>query len=133
MKLCFSTRGWHGYSWEDFRRMALEYGFSGIEIHNIRDGGLAGETGPVGRSAARATSRGLFEEGLSIPCIDALCDLGDPADPEGNIREVESCIQAARRVGVPYIRVRAANEGDQAGEAVAAALEGKQLQPVLLR
>ena len=123
MKLCFSTRGWHGYSWEDFRRMALEYGFSGIEIHNIRDGGLAGETGPVGRSAARATSRGLFEEGLSIPCIDALCDLGDPADPEGNIREVESCIQAARRVGVPYIRVRAANEGDQAGEAVAAALE----------
>ena len=89
MKLCFSTRGWHGYSWEDFRRMALEYGFSGIEIHNIRDGGLAGETGPVGRSAARATSRGLFEEGLSIPCIDALCDLGDPADPEGNIREVE--------------------------------------------
>ena len=73
MKLCFSTRGWHGYSWEDFRRMALEYGFSGIEIHNIRDGGLSGESGPVGRSAARATSRGLFEEGLSPDSLRRLC------------------------------------------------------------
>ena len=122
MKLCFSTRGWHGYSWEDFRRMALEYGFAGIEIHNIRDGGLAGETGPVGRSAARATSRGLFEEGLSIPCIDALCDLGDPTDPEASIREVRDCIQAAARVGVPYIRVRATEEAPETADTVAAAL-----------
>ena len=122
MKLCFSTRGWHGYSWEDFRRMALEYGFSGIEIHNIRDGGLAGESGPVGRSAARATSRGLFEEGLSIPCIDALCDLGDPTDPEASIREVRDCIQAAARVGVPYIRVRATEEAPETADTVASAL-----------
>ena len=122
MKLCFSTRGWHGYRWEDFRRMALEYGFSGIELHNIRDGGLSGENGPVGRSSARTTFRDLFEEGLSLPCIDALCDLGDPEVQEVSVEEVLSCIQAARRVGVPYIRVRANGDTPEAAETVASAL-----------
>ena len=122
MKLCFSTRGWHGYSWEDFRRMALEYGFSGIELHNIRDGGLSGESGPVGRSSARATFRDLFEEGLSLPCIDSLCDLGDSETLETGIEEIRSCIQAARRVGVPYIRVRANADSPETADTVAKAL-----------
>ena len=27
MKLSFSTKGWHGYLWEDFTRIASEQGF----------------------------------------------------------------------------------------------------------
>mgnify|MGYP003294198102 FL=1 len=37
MKLSFSTKGWHGYLWEDFTRIASEQGFNGIELHNVNN------------------------------------------------------------------------------------------------
>ena len=37
MKLSFSTKGWHGYLWEDFCKIATEQGFNGIELHNVNN------------------------------------------------------------------------------------------------
>ena len=35
MRLCFSTKGWHDASWDDFLTAAADLGFEGIEIHRI--------------------------------------------------------------------------------------------------
>ena len=35
MKLSFSTNRWESCSFDDFIRIAREYKFNGIEIHNI--------------------------------------------------------------------------------------------------
>ena len=35
MKLSFSTKGWNGYSFQNFCDIANELGFSGIELYDI--------------------------------------------------------------------------------------------------
>ena len=37
MKLSFSTKGWHGRSFEDFCDIAKDMKFEGIELHNIHN------------------------------------------------------------------------------------------------
>ena len=37
MKLSFSTKGWHGYSWDELCNIAEKQGFNGIELHNINN------------------------------------------------------------------------------------------------
>ena len=37
MKLSFSTKGWHNRSFEDFCEIAKNFGFEGIELHNIHN------------------------------------------------------------------------------------------------
>ena len=53
MKLSFSTKGWGDYSWQDFCRMAKEYGFQGIELHELRDGDPRRYQGKGVKKAAR--------------------------------------------------------------------------------
>ena len=137
MKLAFSTKGWHGYRWDEFCRMALDYGYAGIELHNIRSGMLSGENGPAGKNSARATAKGLFEEKLSLPCICSLCDLADEAAEEENLSEIRFCMEAASRVGVPYVRVRTDAEDEDAPRRVIRCLqsvveEAEQKQLTLL-
>ena len=37
MKLSFSTKGWHGISFDEFCGAAEDLGFKGIELHNIHN------------------------------------------------------------------------------------------------
>ena len=37
MKLSFSTKGWHGRSFDDFCQIAKDMKFEGIELHNIHN------------------------------------------------------------------------------------------------
>ena len=72
MKLSFSTKGWHGYLWEDFTRIASEQGFNGIELHNVNNPSFTEKNGAFYMSSAQATVRELYEKNLRIPCIDTL-------------------------------------------------------------
>ena len=62
MKLSFSTKGWRGVGWTDFCRMAQEFGFSGIELHDPEGMGLTGPDGPIFPGAANRTVRALIDE-----------------------------------------------------------------------
>ena len=57
MKLSFSTKGWHGYSWNDFCAAAKSMHFSGIELHNIGGAFFGDRSSPFHAHAAAATVR----------------------------------------------------------------------------
>ena len=104
MKLSFSTKGWQEYCWQDFCRMAKEYGFQGIELHDLRDGFLRGLNGPLLPSAAL---RQLMDLELELPCLDLLCDIGNGRRLEKNLEELDRCLKTASELHIPYLRLRA--------------------------
>ena len=107
MKLSFSTKGWKNIQWQDFVLNAVEAGFSGIEIHDINAPEFSEKTGPANIEMAAATVRNLYENNLTVPCLDALCDIGNSALLSENIAETESCINYAKALKIPYIRIHA--------------------------
>ena len=118
MKFSFSTKGWKGCTWDDFCRMAREYSFSGIELHDIDDAVFTGAAGPLAES--RKTVRQMVDMGMKIPCIDALCDIADDKCTDQSIKELERCIDAAVKLRVPYVRVHAGGTIDSPDSADAA-------------
>ena len=74
MKLSFSTKGWHGRSFDALCDMAEATGFSGIELHNINGPLFTDRDGAFFGRAAAATKRRLYDRKLSIPCLDVLSD-----------------------------------------------------------
>ena len=77
MKLSFSIKGWERYAWTDYVRTAKEMELQGIELRNIHGTSLTARGGPFHAHMAAATLRELYEAGLSLPCIDAVCDIAD--------------------------------------------------------
>lgn len=113
MKLAFSTKGWHQKSFEDFCGIAEDLKFGGIEIHNIHGSMFTDKDGAFHDYAAAATVRKLYERKLQIPCVDALCDPGDPDARDSSIKEIKDCIEVAENLRAPYVRVKA-ESGDAA-------------------
>ena len=77
MKLSFSTKGWHGKSFDEFCDIAKDLRFSGIELHNVKNELFTGSDSAFCDYLSAATLRKLYEKKLSIPCIDSICDLSD--------------------------------------------------------
>jgi len=106
MKLSFSTKGWHGYSFDDFCRVAEELRFSGIELHNIKKSSFAGNgVAPFAPESATATVRSMIDRSVTVPCIDSICDISDASKMEENCAEIEDCITTAHNLRIPYVRV----------------------------
>jgi fatty-acyl-CoA synthase len=112
MKLSFSIKGWERYSWADYVRTAKEMELQGIELRNIHGTSLTARGGPFHAHMAAATLRELYEAGLSLPCIDAVCDIADAEKLELNCREIADCIETARQFKIPNIRVHATSGGE---------------------
>ena len=106
MKLSFSTKGWHGRSFDDLCAMAKATGFSGIELHNIGGPLFTERDGAFHGYAAAATKRRLYEEGLSIPCLDVLSDPCDPAGIDAAKDEILRCLSIAAPLGISMLRLR---------------------------
>jgi fatty-acyl-CoA synthase len=123
MKLSFSTNGWSGYRWPDFVDFAADMGFNGIELHKVDAGVLVADDGPLNIANTTATIHSLLDLGLSIPCLNAVCDLADVASREENDREVLFCINTAARLNIPYIRIHAAAHDGAEDEAVISCIE----------
>ena len=120
MKFSFSTKGWKGCSWADFCRMAKEYGFSGIELHDIGSKVFTERNAPLAEGGASAVARHLAELNLKISCIDALCDISAESGAAESEKELARCIDAAVSLRVPYVRIHAGGTPDASESADAA-------------
>lgn len=112
MKYSFSTKGWHNRSFTDFCEIAKKVGFNGIEPHNIKNSLFTDRDSAFSNNSVGKTQRMLFENKLSIPCIDAICDISDPELFDDAIAEIDRCFEIAINLGIPYIRVRAEKYDD---------------------
>ena len=107
MKLSFSTKGWHGLSFEELCSTARELHFEGIELHNIHNPLFTDKDGAFQDYTYSATLRRLYEIKLELPCLDTICDPADPEALESNLEEINRCITIAHRLHIPYVRLRA--------------------------
>lgn len=105
MKLSLSTYGWGGFTWDTLCRIAKESGFKGIEIHTGHLPEFRG--GIFNPESANATYRELTENGLEIPCIDAVSNIAAPNKIDETYAEIKSCIKNAYNLRVPYVRIGA--------------------------
>ena len=121
MKFSFSTKGWHGRSFDDFLDTAEELGFQGIELHNIAGSLFSEKDGAFHSYLAHVTLRKLYEKKLSLPCIDTICDPGDGRLDE-NLAEIEACVRIAENLHIPYIRIHAKGDSEKAQENARACL-----------
>ena len=114
MKLSFSTKGWHNHNFEEFCAIANDFGFEGIELHNIHNRLFTDKDGAFHDYAAAATVRRLYERRLTIPCIDSICEL---ADTEAAEEEIRACLRIAKNLHIPNLRLRA-NTAENEAEAI---------------
>ncbi len=119
MKLSFSTNGWSGFAWEDFYSMAKDLGFKGFELHDVSRSIYYGVNGPLREENINRTVRQLASLELSIPCIDALCDIADSQKQEENINEIKRHIELAAQLNCPYVRVHAGFDNKENPDEVA--------------
>ncbi len=130
MRLSFSTRGWNGCSWEDDIADAQEMRFSGIEVYNVQKfAALTDKGGPFHKYNTAATARMLREKNLTIPCFDTCCDISVDAtceqSPAGWRGALESVMEVAGNMHVPYVAVTAQHEDEDAVYAALKELIGK--------
>ncbi len=111
MKLSFSTNGWNGFTWEDFYTMAKDLGFEGVEIHNTAEQAFQGVNGPLRKENISKTARKMANLGLCVPCVNVLCDISKGDKKDDNITEIMEHIELAKKLGSPYIRLRAGADG----------------------
>ena len=123
MKLSFSTKGWHGHSFEEFCDIAKDMKFEGIELHNINNPMFTEKDGAFHNYAAAATVRRLYELKLSIPCIDAICDIADITNKDAILDEISKCVKIATNLRIPNVRIRAIGDGMESDKVVSAVME----------
>lgn len=108
MKLSFSTRGWHENTFQEFCDIAESLKFNGIELHNVYNKLFTDKDGAFQDYQINQTLRTLYERKLTIPCIDALCDIG--VENDKTIEELQKCLDLAKSMHIPYVRVKAIKE-----------------------
>ena len=118
MKLSFSTKGWHDRTFDDFISVAKEFRFSGIELHNVNNKLFTSTDSAFHDYATASTLRKLYENQLTIPCIDSICDPADESATEESIKEMMECIRIAKNLHIPNIRVHAKEHNEKDLETV---------------
>ena len=97
MKFSFSTNYWKKYTIYDFFTFAANYNFSGIEIHNVN------ELDGANLSSIDSMQR---ETNINICCINLTSDMSDPSSIPNAVSELEKCIDTAKILSIPYIRLK---------------------------
>ncbi len=110
MKLSFSTKGWHNNTFDEFCEIAKDLNFKGIELHNIHNRLFTDKDGAFHDYAAKKTVRKLYEMGLSLPCIDTICNPSVKEEEQNSLEEIFACIEIAANLHIPYVRLKAAGE-----------------------
>jgi len=111
MKLSFSTRGWPDLGWEEMMELALDMGFSGIEVYNLpKFDPLLDKTGPFHKYQAAATVRQLREKELTIPCFDTSYDLSTGEDC---LPWLKGLMEVAQNTHVPYVAAVALTDNEE--------------------
>jgi len=105
MKFSFSTKGWHNYSFDDFCAIAKDLKFDGIELHNINNKLFTDKDGAFHDYTAAKTVRKLFEQKLTLACIDVVGDIAN--NKKEILDETSRCIEIAKNLKISFIRLRA--------------------------
>lgn len=98
MKLSFSTNRWGQRNIDRSLALASEYGFSGIELHSLRE---------LGEESPAAVYHKLIALKQQIPCADLNADIADAAQESAALAELNETLPVLRRLRVPYLRLRA--------------------------
>ena len=107
MKLSFSTKGWHGRSFDDFCAMAKDLEFGGVELHNTHSPLFTDPEGAFYDYTAAATRRALLDAKIDLPCVDAICDPGDADSRAEALAEARRCMDIAAALHIPCVRLKA--------------------------
>ena len=119
MNLSFSTNRWKNVELDEFIKIAKEYKFSGIEIHDTKE--IKGFS---------ETYYKLIENGLKIPCIDMVSDVSE--NTEAALSELDTCIDACIALHTHHIRIKAVKSGDGAKEFIERALPKAEEKGIIL-
>ena len=112
MKLSFSTRGWPELTFEEMLDVAIDMGFSGVEVYNLSKlDPMMDKDGPFHKYNVGATARLLKERELSIPCFDTSLDISSDSTA---IETLKGLIEIAHGARVPYIVVCALTDNEDA-------------------
>ena len=117
MKLSFSTKGWHGRSFDEFCTVAAELGYQGVEIHNIHGSMFTNRDGAFYDYTAAATLRRLYEQKITVSCVDALTDPSDAATADAAEAEIRRCMEVATNLHIPFVRLRTASADEESAPA----------------
>ena len=119
MNLSFSTNRWKNVGLGKFIKIAKEYKFSGIEIHDTNEIKGFSETYHM-----------LIENGIKIPCIDMVSDISE--NSEKAVLELETCIDACNALHTKFIRIKALKSEEGARDFVKKALTKAEERGVVL-
>ncbi|MBR4173129.1 MAG: AMP-binding protein [Clostridia bacterium] len=119
MNLSFSTNRWKNVPLDEFIKIAKEYRFSGIEIHDTKEINGFSETYHM-----------LIENGLKIPCIDMVSDISENSETAAD--ELNACINACIALHTKYIRIKALKSLDGAREFVKKVLPDAEKSGIVL-
>ncbi|MBQ9104324.1 MAG: AMP-binding protein [Clostridia bacterium] len=107
MKLSFSTNGWK-LSFSGLVDQCVENKIQGLEIHDIKE--ISSEKNPFSNENINVTKKILFENNVSICCIDAVSNFAKINELESATEEVSSLIDLAKTVSAKFIRLHAYND-----------------------
>ena len=107
MKLSFSTNGWN-MSLTQLAERCYENKITGLEIHDVNSRCFEKEN-PFSKANIAKTERMLFEHGLTVSCLDSVCNLADKSRESENITEIRNLIALAKELNCSYVRVHAFN------------------------
>ena len=111
MNLSFSTRGWPDLGWEEMLQLAVDMGFSGVEVYNLpKFDPLTDRSGPFHKYQTAATVRQLHEKKLKIPCFDTSYDL---TDGDSAVSWLKGLMEVARNTRVGYVACCALSENEE--------------------
>lgn len=108
MKLSFSTNGWK-LDFSGLIKLCVENKIQGLEIHDVKE--VSAQSNPFSAENISHTKKVLFENNVSICCIDAVSNFADLINIEEAVKEVSSLIDLASDLKTPFIRLHAFNDG----------------------
>ena len=115
MKLSFSVKGWEDISWQELEAYAVENDYSGIDLKPDDNEVYMSKSNSFDKYNSGATLRAMKDKGLIVPCVCYNLDIATD-DIESNANVIETYIDFAKSINVPYISVKASDESAKAKE-----------------
>lgn len=105
MKLSFSTNGWN-LGFNKLVSLCSENKITGLEIHDINADCFKKDE-PFAKHNVAKTNKILFENGISVSCVDVVSNLADEKHYERFCKEIENAFSVACDFNCKYIRLHA--------------------------
>ena len=102
MKLAFSTLGCPEWTWGEILSAAKDLGYNGVEVRGVNDQLYVPS---IFAGKEQKIKEELNRLGLEIPCLTSACYLHEKQNRKRTVDECKEYIDAAKTIGVPYIRV----------------------------